>query len=46
MHQRADLLIGLPSGGRGAKAGSGEQVLRIPAWRILAGTSALAPLFD
>ncbi|TWV42557.1 AAA family ATPase [Streptomyces misionensis] len=46
MHQRADLLIGLPSGGRGAKAGSVERVLRIPAWRILAGPNVLAPLFD
>lgn len=46
MHQRAGLLIGLPSGGRGAKAGSVERVLRIPAWRILAGPNVLAPLFD
>ncbi len=46
LHQRAGLLIGLPSGGRGAKAGSVERVLRIPAWRILAGPTVLAPLFD
>ncbi|WP_151483518.1 caspase, EACC1-associated type [Streptomyces albicerus] len=46
MHERAGLLIGLPSGGRGAKAGSVERVLRIPAWRILAGPNVLAPLFD
>ncbi|GHE44729.1 hypothetical protein GCM10017771_64940 [Streptomyces capitiformicae] len=46
MHQRTDLLIGLPSGGRGAKAGSVERVLRVPAWRILAGPNVLAPLFD
>jgi hypothetical protein len=46
MHQRAGVLIGLPSGGRGAKAGGVERVLRIPAWRILAGPNALAPLFD
>ncbi|MGW2862035.1 caspase, EACC1-associated type [Streptomyces sp. NPDC001205] len=46
MHQRADLLIGLPCGSRGAKAGSVERVLRVPAWRILAGPNVLASLFD
>jgi hypothetical protein len=46
LHERASLLIGLPSGGLGAKAGSVERVLRIPAWRVLAGPHVLAPLFD
>ncbi|WSP75439.1 AAA domain-containing protein [Streptomyces sp. NBC_01236] len=46
VHERAGLLVGLPSGGRGAKAGPVERVVRIPAWRILAGPNALAPLFD
>ncbi|MFD8333217.1 AAA domain-containing protein [Streptomyces solisilvae] len=45
-HERAGLLIGLPSGGRGTKAGPIARVVRIPAWRILAGPNALAPLFD
>ncbi|MFI9427685.1 AAA domain-containing protein [Streptomyces achromogenes] len=46
VHARGDLLIGLPSGGRGAKAGPVSGTLRVPAWRILAGEAALAPLFD
>ncbi|MFH9425019.1 hypothetical protein [Streptomyces sp. NPDC017529] len=46
MHERARLLIGLTSGGLGAKAGSVERVVRVPAWRILAGPHMLAPLFD
>ncbi|MEU5000433.1 AAA domain-containing protein [Streptomyces sp. NPDC021622] len=46
VHERAGLLVGLPSGGRGAKAGPVTHVIRIPAWRILAGPNALAPLFD
>jgi hypothetical protein len=46
LHERAGLLIGLPSGGRGAKAGRVDRVVRIPAWRILAGPNALVPLFD
>ncbi|MEU7260431.1 AAA domain-containing protein [Streptomyces rimosus] len=46
LHERARLLIGLPSGGLGAKAGSVERVVRVPAWRILAGPHMLAPLFD
>ncbi|OCC12505.1 caspase, EACC1-associated type [Streptomyces sp. PTY087I2] len=46
VHERAGLLVGLPSGGRGAKAGPVTNVVRIPAWRILAGPNALAPLFD
>ncbi|QPP06763.1 AAA family ATPase [Streptomyces bathyalis] len=46
MHERADLLIGLPSGGLGSKLGGVERVIRIPAWRILAGPHVLAPLFD
>ncbi|MFJ6392795.1 AAA domain-containing protein [Streptomyces sp. NPDC091972] len=46
VHERAGLLIGLPSGGRGAKAGPVTRVVRIPAWRILAGPNALEPLFD
>ncbi|MCX5203206.1 AAA domain-containing protein [Streptomyces sp. NBC_00237] len=46
MHERGRLLIGLPPGGPGPKAESIERVLRIPAWRILAGPNVLAPLFD
>ncbi|MEV4439868.1 DEAD/DEAH box helicase, partial [Streptomyces sp. NPDC049577] len=45
-HARADLLTGLPSGGYGAKAGPVVHTVRVPAWRILAGDSALEPLFD
>jgi hypothetical protein len=46
VRDRSGLLVGLPSGGRGAKAGPVEHVVRIPAWRILAGPDALAPLFE
>ncbi|MFG2667293.1 hypothetical protein ACGFY6_24000 [Streptomyces sp. NPDC048387] len=44
-HARGDLLTGLPSGGAGAKAGPVTRTIRIPAWRILAGDSALESLF-
>ncbi|MEV7597054.1 AAA domain-containing protein [Kitasatospora sp. NPDC089797] len=33
-----DLLVGLPSGGVGAKSAPVARSIRIPAWRILAGT--------
>ncbi|GHF48274.1 caspase, EACC1-associated type [Streptomyces griseosporeus] len=46
VHARGDLLTGLPSGGRGAKACPVSRTVRVPAWRILAGETALAPLFD
>lgn len=46
MHERASLLTGLPSGGLGARTGSVERVIRVPAWIILAGPHLLAPLFD
>ncbi|MEV2210416.1 AAA domain-containing protein [Streptomyces sp. NPDC050997] len=45
-HARSDLLTGLPSGGYGAKACPVGRTVRVPAWRILAGEEALAPLFD
>jgi hypothetical protein len=45
-HARSDLLTGLPSGGHGAKACPVSRTVRVPAWRIVAGESALAPLFD
>ncbi|MFI1483950.1 AAA domain-containing protein [Streptomyces sp. NPDC020747] len=45
-HARGDLLTGLPSGGHGAKPGPVSRTVRVPAWRILAGETALAPLFD
>ncbi|WP_055547754.1 AAA domain-containing protein [Streptomyces sp. NBRC 110028] len=45
-HARGDLLTGLPSGGHGAKACEVGRVVRVPAWRILAGEDMLAPLFD
>lgn len=45
IHERAGLLTGLPSGGRGARTGSVERVVRIPAWTVLAGPHLLAPLF-
>ncbi|WP_431989775.1 caspase, EACC1-associated type [Streptomyces albogriseolus] len=45
-HARGNLLTGLPSGGHGAKPGPVSRTVRVPAWRILAGESALAPLFD
>jgi hypothetical protein len=44
-HAREDLLPGLLSGGRGAKPGAVRRVIRVPAWRILAGDDALGPLF-
>ncbi|MFI8855711.1 AAA domain-containing protein [Streptomyces prasinus] len=46
MHARGDLLTGLPSGGYGAKTCPVSRTVRVPAWRILAGEEALAPLFD
>nr|WP_202447703.1 AAA domain-containing protein [Streptomyces sp. SID5468] len=46
LHERAGLLTGLPSGGRGAKADDVQRVVRVPAWRVLAGPQALVPLFD
>ncbi|NJP72071.1 AAA domain-containing protein [Streptomyces sp. C1-2] len=45
-HARGDLLTGLPSGGHGAKPGPVSRTVRVPAWRIMAGETALAPLFD
>ncbi|MFJ6985909.1 MULTISPECIES: AAA domain-containing protein [unclassified Streptomyces] len=45
-HARSDLLTALPSGGRGAKPCPVTRTVRVPAWRILAGGAALAPLFD
>ncbi|WP_020122455.1 hypothetical protein [Streptomyces canus] len=44
-HARGDLLTGLPSGGHGAKPCPVSRTVRVPAWRILAGDTALAPLF-
>ncbi|MFG3116676.1 AAA domain-containing protein [Streptomyces sp. NPDC048197] len=44
-HARGDLLTGLPSGGHGAKPCPVSRTVRVPAWRILAGEAALAPLF-
>ncbi|MCX5150104.1 AAA domain-containing protein [Streptomyces sp. NBC_00320] len=44
-HARGDLLTGLPSGGAGAKAVPVTRTVRVPAWRILVGGSALEPLF-
>nr|WSW62378.1 AAA domain-containing protein [Streptomyces sp. NBC_00998] len=44
-HARGDLLTGLPSGGAGAKAVPVTRTVRVPAWRILVGESALEPLF-
>ncbi|MCN9242971.1 AAA domain-containing protein [Streptomyces sp. RY43-2] len=44
-HARGDLLTGLPSGGHGAKPCLVSRTVRVPAWRILAGEVALAPLF-
>ncbi|MFJ4863716.1 AAA domain-containing protein [Streptomyces sp. NPDC088748] len=43
-HARGDLLVGLPSGGAGAKAGPVARTVRVPAWRILVGRPALEPL--
>ncbi|WP_138907742.1 caspase, EACC1-associated type [Streptomyces chryseus] len=45
-HARGDLLTGLPSGGYGAKACPVGRAVRVPAWRIVAGEEALAPLLD
>ncbi|MDJ0380162.1 AAA domain-containing protein [Streptomyces sp. G-G2] len=45
-HARGDLLVGLPSGGAGAKAGPVARTVRMPAWRILVGGSALEPLLS
>ncbi|WP_200308421.1 caspase, EACC1-associated type [Streptomyces adelaidensis] len=45
-HARGDLLTGLPSGGYGAKACPVSRTVRVPAWRVMAGEEALAPLFD
>ncbi|MFE3643673.1 AAA domain-containing protein [Streptomyces sp. NPDC059169] len=44
-HARGDMLAGLPSGGHGAKPCPVSRTVRVPAWRILAGETALAPLF-
>ncbi|MFF4320702.1 AAA domain-containing protein [Streptomyces sp. NPDC001568] len=44
-HARGDLLIGLPSGGRGAKPAPVDRVVRLPAWRVRAGETMLEPLF-
>jgi hypothetical protein len=46
LHARGDLLTGLPSGGQGAKACPVSRTVRVPAWRIVSGETALAPLFD
>ncbi|WP_369360207.1 AAA domain-containing protein [Streptomyces sp. cg2] len=45
-HARGDLLTGLSSGGHGAKPCPVSRTVRVPAWRILAGETALAPLFS
>ncbi|MFJ4572315.1 AAA domain-containing protein [Streptomyces sp. NPDC088846] len=44
-HARGGLLIGLPSGGRGAKPAPVTRTVRLPAWRVLAGLALLDPLF-
>ncbi|MFE7277206.1 hypothetical protein [Streptomyces sp. NPDC057623] len=44
-HAQGDLLTGLHSGGHGAKPCPMRRTLRVPAWRIVAGETALAPLF-
>ncbi|MET9533293.1 AAA domain-containing protein [Streptomyces sp. NPDC006649] len=44
-HARGDLLIGLPSGGRGAKPAPVARAVRLPAWRVPAGEAMLDPLF-
>ncbi|MEC4014972.1 caspase, EACC1-associated type [Streptomyces sp. H27-D2] len=36
-HARGDLLVGLPSGGIGAKPGPVARSVRVPAWQITAG---------
>ncbi len=40
-HARGDLLIGLPSGGRGAKPAPVNRAVRLPAWRVAAGPALL-----
>ncbi|WP_338932311.1 AAA domain-containing protein [Streptomyces netropsis] len=45
-HARGDLLTGLQSGGRGAKAGPVKRTVRVPAWRILSRGGVLDSLFD
>ncbi|MFJ3913067.1 caspase, EACC1-associated type [Streptomyces vinaceus] len=45
IHARGDLLIGLPSGGRGAKPAPVTRTVRLPAWRLPAGPALLDPLF-
>ncbi|MEU3773194.1 AAA domain-containing protein [Streptomyces sp. NPDC032472] len=44
-HARGDLLIGLPSGGRGAKPAPVARTVRLPAWRVPAGQPFLDLLF-
>ncbi len=44
IHARGDLLIGLPSGGRGAKPAPVARTVRLPAWRVPAGEAMLDPL--
>ncbi|MFB6815249.1 AAA domain-containing protein [Streptomyces sp. NPDC056347] len=44
-HARGDLLIGLASGGRGAKPAPVTRAVRLPAWRVTAGPELLDPLF-
>ncbi|MDT9693708.1 AAA domain-containing protein [Streptomyces sp. P9(2023)] len=44
-HARGDLLLGLPSGGRGAKPAPVSHAIRLPAWRVLSGRPMLDPLF-
>ncbi|MEV5846170.1 AAA domain-containing protein [Streptomyces sp. NPDC051985] len=46
IHARGDLLTGLSSGGRRAKPCPVNRTVRVPAWRIITGGTALAPLFD
>ncbi|WP_244942021.1 hypothetical protein [Streptomyces coelicoflavus] len=46
LHARGDLLTGLPSGGHGAQPCLVSRTVRVPAWRILSGEHALAPLID
>ncbi|WP_240979633.1 hypothetical protein [Streptomyces sp. HNM0574] len=44
-HARGDLLMGLPSGGSGAKPAVVTRTVRVPAWRIVAGEAMVEPLF-
>lgn len=44
-HARGDLLIGLPSGGRGANPAPVTRAVRLPAGRVPAGEAMLDPLF-